>query len=317
MRFTRYLSVLTAGMALALTACDLQAQAYPSRPITILVGLSPGGTFDTISRLFAAQIGRKWNQSVVVENRLGGGGTLAASALAKSVPDGYTLGMTSDWNAEFFVKDLGYNPRDIEPISIVGVSPYALVVGKEVTAKTLAEFVAQAKAKPGSMNFGVVPAGSHEAETRETQFVLGIQGTTVGYKGIAPIYVALMAGELHATLGTSSSQLRAGQLRALAIGGEKRFPELPDVPTFRESGYNYDPVSYYPLWIRVETPRDILARLAAEANELSRSPEFAEKVTKPFAIVGLGATPEESRRLVSEQYEHIKQVVTRAGIKPQ
>jgi tripartite-type tricarboxylate transporter receptor subunit TctC len=305
------------GFVLALTGFAAFGQAYPSRPITILVSTSPGGTYDTISRVFAGHLERKWKQSVVVENRLGAGGGVALAALTKAPADGYTLTMTSGWIIDLFVKDPGFEAKDIVPVSVAGIAPYVVVVSKNVTAKNLAEFVAHAKANPGKLNWGIVSAGPHEIETADALAVLGIQSATIGYKGIAPIYTALVAGELDATMGTASPQLRSGQLRGLAVGGDKRFSELPDVPTFREQGFKYDPVSHYPFWARTGTPREIVTRLAAEVAEFARSAEFTDKVTKPFAIIGMGAGPEESDRVLKEAYAGAKRTATRLGIKPQ
>lgn len=316
MRVTRCFR-FTAGLVLGLASFAALGQPYPSRPITILVPTNPGGTFDTISRVFAAHLERKWKQSVVVENRLGAGGAVALSALTKAPADGYLLTMTSGWSIDLFVKDLGFDPRDIAPVSVAGIAPYVLVVGKNVTAKNLGEFVAYAKANPGKLNWGIVSAGSHEIETSEATRILDVKAAMIGYKGIAPIYTALVAGELDVTMGTASPQLRTGQLRGLAVGGDKRFSELPQVPTFREQGFNYDPVSHYPFWVRAGTPQDIVTRLAAEVTEFARSPEFVDKVTKPFAIIGLGSGPGESNRILRQAYDDAKRAATQLGIKPQ
>lgn len=315
---TRSLFRAAAGLVLGCAALSAQAQqAYPSRPITILVSTNPGGTYDTISRVFAAHLERKWKQSVVVENRLGAGGAVALAALTKAPADGYLLSMTSGWVIDLFVKDLGFDPKDIVPVSVAGIAPYVLVVSKNVKARNLAEFVAFAKANPGKLNWGIVSAGPHEIETSETTRILNIQAGMIGYKGIAPIYTAMVAGELDVTMGTASPQLRTGQLRGIAVGGEKRFSELPDVPTFREQGFNYDPVSHYPFWARTGTPREVMNRLAAEVAEFARSPEFVDKVTRPFAIIGLGSGPEESNRILREAYDIGKAAAVRVGIKPQ
>lgn len=318
MQVSRALLKAATGLLLGVAGFSAQAQqAYPSRPITILVSTNPGGTYDTISRVFAAHLERKWKQNVIVENRLGAGGAVALAALTKAPADGYLLSMTSGWIIDLFVKDMGFDPKDIVPVSVAGIAPYVLVVGKNVKARNLAEFVAFAKANPGKLNWGIVSAGPHEIETSETTRILNVQAGMIGYKGIAPIYTAMVAGELDVTMGTASPQLRNGQLRGLAVGGEKRFAELPDVPTFREQGYNYDPVSHYPFWARTGTPRDVMTKLAAEVAEFSRSSEFAEKVTKPFAIIGLGSGPDESNKILREAYDVAKAAAVRVGIKPQ
>lgn len=321
MKYSR-MKLKFAGALLGLTASSLLSgqtlaqQNWPTKQITILVGTAPGGTYDTIGRLIASHYEKKWGQPAVVENR--SGNILATSLVARAAPDGYTLVMGASNNAHLFVKELNFDPtKDLTPISVLGIQNYLLLASRGAKVKNIADFVAQAKASPGKFNFGVVTGGPHDIETNDMQSALGIKVTHVGYKGIAPIYVALMANEIDGALGTTTPQMKTGEIIALAIAGEKRHQEYPDVPTFRESGIKYEPQANYPLWGRAGTPADVIAKLGAEAAVVAKSPEFATRVTKVFSIDGVGLSPEASAKYLNDDVARQKRVADRVGIKPQ
>lgn len=302
--------------ASAFVSAPAAAQNWPTKQITILVGTAPGGTYDTIARLVASHFEKRWGQPVVVESR--SGNILATSIAARAAPDGYTLVMGASNNAHLFIKDLNFDPqKDVVPVSVLGIQNYLLLASRGAKVKNIADFVAQAKANPGKFNFGVVTGGPHDIETNDMQSALGIKVSHIGYKGIAPIYVALMSSEIDAALGTTTPQLKTGEIIALAIAGEKRHPEYPDVPTFRESGIRYEPQANYPLYTRAGVPREVLAKMSEEAAVVAKSPEFAARVTRVFSIDGVGLSQEASAKYLNDDVARQKRVAERVGIKPQ
>jgi len=304
--------------ALGFYAASADAQTFPSRPITIYVGTQPGGTYDTISRILAAGWQKKWGQNVIVESRPGSGGVLATSLVARAAPDGYSLVFGGAYDAPLFLKEIGFDPqKDVVPVSVVGVQYYFLLTSRNAKTKTLAEFIAQAKANPGKMSFGIVPAGQHDIETNDMTGRLGVKLNLVGYKGIAPIYVALLANEIDGAMGTTTPQMKTGEMIGLAVGGQKRNADFPNIPTFRELGYNYDPMANYTFYTRAGTPSDVTHKLYEAAAEVAKSPEFSDRVTKTYSIEAAGWTPEASAKFLRENYEREKAVAERTGIKPQ
>lgn len=317
MKLKRILSVFAAA---ALTAGAAQAQTYPTKPITIMVSTAPGGSLDLLARVVGAHMEKKWGQSVVVESRPGGGGNVAAALLARSTPDGHTLVMgSSSTVTSLFVKDMPFDPfKDITPVSVVGLLYYQLQVSRGANARSLKDFIAQAKAKPGKLNVGTVALGPHDIESRAMLEALGISANLVGYKGIAPIWLALISNELDASISASTPpQQKTGEIIAIAVGGEKRNPEFPDVPTFREQGVAYDPLASYILYAAGATPRGILNRIASETGVAAKSPEFVTRVTKTINIVGIGSTLEFAEKFQRDDYDRLKKVADRTGMVPQ
>jgi tripartite-type tricarboxylate transporter receptor subunit TctC len=309
--------LLSLATLLGLASGPLPAQTFPARPITIYVGTSAGGTLDTIARVLSAQFEKDWGQPAIVESRVGGGGILATSVVTRAAPDGYSLTMGGSYNASLFVKEVPYDIKDIAPVSVVGLQYYFVLTSRAAGVKSLAELVAKAKANPGKVNFGIVPNGPHELETAELESNLGIRLTSVGYKGIAPIYLALIANEIDGTMGTTTPQMKTGEMIPLAVGGEKRHPDYPNVPTFRELGYAYDPLANYPLLGRAGTPNDVLQKIAAEVAQAVKSDIFVTRVTKIFSIEGVGSTPEWASKFMRDDYERLRKAAERAGVKPQ
>lgn len=294
-----------------------QAQTFPSKPVTILVGTGAGGNPDTIARVFKAQVDRKWKQTVIVDNRTGGGGAIALRALVNAAPDGHTLMSGASATHGLFFKDPGFRFEDLTPATVVGSSLYGLLVSKSLNVKTLGEFVAYAKANTGKLNFGAIPSTSHEVEISNIQRLLGIQGTAIPYKGMAEVYTALIAGELHATVHSNSPQVKSGQVVPLAFGGQSRSPDAAGIPIFKELGYDYHPGVSFIFYARAGSPADNLNRVAAEVAEMVKGAEFQDRVARPLGITGLGLTHEASIKSVNDDYERVRAGVLRLGIKPQ
>jgi tripartite-type tricarboxylate transporter receptor subunit TctC len=316
------MKLLIAAILLALSAAahsQAPAQAYPTRPITIIFSTSAGGSLDLLSRVLAAHLEKQWGQAVIVQPRPGGGGNVAATALAKSPPDGYMLMMSgSPLSTSLFVKDMPFDPmKDVTPVSLVGVLYYQVLTGRGTGWHNLKDFIAYAKSNPGQLNIGAVGQGTHEVEIDAMLEALDIKAKVINYKGIAPIWLALMANEVQGTLSASAPPgEKTGDIVALAVGGEKRNPEFPDVATFREQGVNYDPLATYYLYAQGATPRALLDRIGVEVGVSAKSPEFRDRVTKTIGIEGVGLMPEVSLKYQRDEYTRLKGIADKAGIVP-
>jgi tripartite-type tricarboxylate transporter receptor subunit TctC len=293
-----------AALLLAFTAVGAApalAQNYPSKPIRIVVPYPAGGGIDVISRVIGERLGRSLGQPVLVDNKPGGGTLLAADFVAKAPADGYTLMVTTDStmtiNQHLYAK-LPYDPvKDFAPITQL-VLLNQLLANPAVPANNLKELIAYAKANPGKLNYASYGSGSQPHLAMETlKAQAGIDIVHVPYKGIPQAVPAALAGEVQLTFsGAASSQafIKAGKLKALAVGGKTRMPLLPDVPTFTESGFPDVPANaWFGLFAPAGTPRDVVMKLHAEVTRILKDPEFVQKeiVAKSYDLVA--STPEE------------------------
>lgn len=302
----------------SVSSAVVHAQTYPARPLTILVGTVAGGTNDIMARVLAEHMRRKWGQAVLVDNRPGAGGAIAAALLAKAAPDGHTLEVGPANTQAFFVKDAGFDAADLTAAAVLARAPYMLLVGKRLKIENLKEFVAFAKANPGKLNIGAVSGGTHEVTSREVLYQLGINAALIGYKGIAPVNAAMAAGEIDMVMGASAAPVKSGVSSALAVGGDRRFSEVPQTPTFRELGYDtYSPAVNFFLWARTGTPLAVLRALAAESTDVVKSAEFVKLVEQGLGIPSVGSTHEQAMEVARQEFESTRLGVERAGIKPQ
>ena len=279
-------------LALALLLpCLAFAQAYPARPVRIIVPYPPGGATDVMARTVAQKLNESWQQAVVVENKPGASGSVGSEIVAKSVPDGYTLlvqGTQHAINLSLY-KQLPYDTlRDFVPINYIASAPFLLVLHPSVPANTVAELIAYIKARPGGLNYGSsgVGGGAHLAgEIFKT--AAGVQLTHIPYKGAAPAMADLLGGQVTMVfdpIPTSITQVRAGRLKALAITSAKRSALMPELPTVAESGLpGFDVSAWFGLYGPAAMPKDIAIKLNAEVNRILQLPEVKEK------FAGLGA----------------------------
>ena len=279
-----------------------QAQNYPNRPIRIVVPYPAGGGIDLIARAIGNQLTQRWGQPVVVENKPGSGTIVAAEAVARSVPDGYTLMLTTDAtltiNPHLYAK-LPYDPvKDFTPVTQLVLLNQMLLANVGVPANTLRELIAYAKANPGRLNYASYGVGSQPHLAMEMlKNQAGIDIVHVPYKGIPQAVPAAIAGEVQLTFSGAASSIahiRGGRLKPLAIGGKTRLSLLPDVPTFAESGYPEIPSNaWFGLFAPAGTPRDIVMKLHGEITRMLKEPEFNQKevVAKGYELVA--STPEE------------------------
>ena len=267
----------------------VSGQNFPNRPVTLTVGFAPGGGADTAARLIAQKLGENVGVPVVVENKAGAGGNIAAQHIATAPPDGYTIHLTSVGPmavAPHLVKNLPYDPkRDIAPITMGVVFPNVFVVPSGVPAKTLAEFVAMAKQRPGKLTYGssgVGGAGHLAGELFKER--AGIDVLHVPYQGGGPAMTDLLGGRLDMYVGVPSTvapHVNAGKLRALATTGAKRTSMMPNVPTVAESGYpGFEAINWYAFVAPARTPKDLLDFWNRELTKALNDPKIVAELAK-------------------------------------
>ena len=284
----------------AAIACALpgtaHAQTFPTRTITLVIPFAPGGSNTVVGRAIADKIGELLGEKIVIDNRPGAGGTVGTRAVAKSEPDGYTLLLSFTGTmaiAPSLYKNVGYDPRrDFAPIGMIGNAPNSLVVHPSFPAKTLAEFVAYAKANPGKVNFGSAGAGTVSHITGEYFAAsAGIKLVHIPYKGTGPALTDLLGGHIpmaFAPIPASHANVSAGLLRALAVTSTSRSSLLPDVPTIAESGFpGFDASLYYGLVAPAGTPRPVIDKL----NKALRDALASDEVKKQLGLDGTEITP--------------------------
>ena len=275
--------------AAVIVAGVVSGQNFPNRPVTLTVGFAPGGGADTAARLIAQKLGENVGVPVVVENKAGAGGNIAAQHIATAPPDGYTIHLTSVGPmavAPHLVKTLPYDPkRDIAPITMGVVFPNVFVVPSGVPAKTLAEFVAMAKQRPGKLTYGssgVGGAGHLAGELFKER--AGIDVLHVPYKGGGPAMTDLLGGRLDMYVGVPSTvgpHVDAGKLRALATTGAKRTSMMPNVPTVAESGYpGFEAINWYAFVAPARTPKDLLDFWNRELTKALNDPKIVAELAK-------------------------------------
>lgn len=286
-------AVLTPLAALAPSAAH--AQAWPERPVRMVIPFPPGGTLDKVGRMLAERLQQQFGQTFVVENRPGGNGVIGGDAVAKANPDGHTL----LFNASTFVtapmtmKSVPYQvQRDFVPVSLVAQAPLSIALSHKLGARTLAELVAAAKARPGALNFAVGSVGSAgHLCTARLETAAGISLAIVPYKGTAPAFQDLIGGQIEGFIDPVLGSVqfhRSGQLRVAAVTSAKRLPNLPDVPTAAETLGGFECASWYGLWAPAKTSGEIVARLNAAVNK-ALAADLADKLVADGLVPGGGS----------------------------
>jgi tripartite-type tricarboxylate transporter receptor subunit TctC len=316
------LCILTGAIA-ALLSPGAHAQTYPNKPITIIVPFGAGSATDTVSRVIAQPLGIALKQNIVVENRPGANGALAALYVARSAPDGYTLLMSTNSPhsaAPFLMKNVSYDPvKDFAPISRVGSYTLMLVVHPSVPAKSVAELVAYAKANPGKLSFA---SGNTSGVVAGETFKhwAGIDLLHVPYKSVPPGLNDVLAGRvsmMFTDLTTGLPHVKANSLRALAVTRLQRSSLFPELPTLHEAGIaNFDMDSWAALFAPAETPPDVVARLNAELRRIVDNPEVKARLGT-LGFEGFSSTPAELGDFVKVQLGKWGKMIKDAGIQPE
>jgi tripartite-type tricarboxylate transporter receptor subunit TctC len=287
-------------VALAWHAGAASAQSYPNKPIRIIVPFAAGGTVDQLARIVGAKLSEAVGQSVVIENRAGVGGNAGADAVAKSPPDGYTILQNTNGQAiaPALYRSLPFDTaKDFIPVTQLVASQLMLVASTKLEAKTTSELIALAKAKPGSLNYGMTGIGNPLHLTMEMlKAATGIELQAIPYRGDAPLNTALIAGEVHLAVvpvATAKPNVEAGLIRALAVAGAKRIRTLPDVPTIAESGVpGFESSSWQGLFVPANTPKDVVLTIQREVAKVLALREVRERLEATGNEV-MGSTPEE------------------------
>ena len=314
---TRIIAAITA----LLVAAGATAQGYPDKPLRLIVPFPPGGSNDVVARVIGAQLSERLGQTVLIDNRGGGGGTIGINAAGKAPPDGYTLFLASVGFPLSIA--LGAMPREslqwFVPVASIGTGPSVLVVPTSLPVQNLRELVELAKRKPGALNAGAAGPGSFQHLATELfRMRAGIDIVIVQYKGGGPALTDTIAGQVQMNVGSVVQNLphvRSGKLKALGIGGSKRIAAMPDVPTFAEAGVaGAEANNWWGLLVPVGTPASAISRLQQAMNAVLDSPETHKRMEHEGAEV-MRMSAAQFGELVAAETTKWTQVVKQAGMK--
>lgn len=313
------------GFALAACiACGANAQAYPAKPIRLVVPFTPGGSTDILARLVGQKLGEAFGQQVIIDNRPGAGGNIGVELVAKSLPDGYTLVMghigTFGVNPSLYPK-LPYDPiKDFQPITLFAKVPNLLAVNPSLPVKSVKDLIALARAKPGALNYG--SGGNGSAAHLATEYFKLLSKTDIQhipYKGTAPAITDLISGQVSMAITGVPPLLphvKSGRVRAIAVATSKRLPLLPELPTIAETGLpGYEATQWYGVLAPAATPKDIVTRLNAEIVKALQRPEVKERLASE-AAEPVGNTPEQFQAFIKAEIARWAPVVKASGARP-
>ena len=310
-------------MILAASALQAQAQ-YPSRPVRVMVGFAPGGPNDIIARAYGARLAEALGQPFVVENRTGAAGNLAAEAVARAAPDGYTLMLgstgTNAVNPSLYANLPFDLVRDLTPVSVVATSPSALAVHPKVPVQSVRELIALAKSQPGKLTYASAGSGSSQHLSAELfKQAAGVDIVHVPYKGAAPGITDLLAGQVDMSFAPVANVVphaKAGKLRLLALTGASRSDFAPGVPTMAESGLpGFDVMTWYAMFATAGTSAETVQRLNAELQKIARIPQLREQLTNMGIDATASASPAEARAYRDGEAERWGKLVRALGVK--
>jgi len=309
-----------AGFFWTAAAAEKAAPAdYPSRPIRFVVPFTPGALNDLLARIIGEQLGVRFGQRIIIDNRPGAGTIVGTELVVKSNPDGYTLLLSSAplaINPGLYPKMSYDATRDLAGVTQIGALPFVLVSNPKFQASTIPELVALAKAKPGQLSYGATVAGQLMVEMFKAAAKVDI--VHVPYKGLAPATIDVMGGRIAFTLGTHSSlgpHIKAGRLHALAVTSKARTRTAPEIPTIAEAGYkDFDAITWYGISIAAKTPRQLVNRLHAEITGIVKHPDMEQRLLSE-GIDLVASRPEDFDRFVASETVKMARVIKQAGIK--
>ena len=319
----QFLHLAAGAAALSTISRIARAQAYPSRPVRVIVPFAPAGTTDIVARLMGQWLSERLGQQFVIENRPGAGTNIATEAVVRAPPDGYTLltvGAPAAINATLYDK-LNFNfIRDIAPVASIIREPLVMVVNPSVPAKTVPEFIAYAKANPGKLNMASVGNGSSPHVAGELfKMMTGVNMVHVGYRSSGPALIDLLGGQVQVMFngaGSAIEHIRAGKLRALAVTTATRSEALPEVPTVGKFVPGYEASAFFGIGAPKNTPAEIVEKLNKEINAGLADPKIKARLAELGGDV-LALSPADFGKLIAEETEKWAKVIRAANIKPE
>jgi tripartite-type tricarboxylate transporter receptor subunit TctC len=316
------------GCVAALLPLFSQAQSaatsWPAKPLRIVVGLTAGGPTDTLARIIAQPLAKRLGQPVIVDNRPGASGDIAAEAVAKAAPDGYTLLLGTSGPLSINPSLYGHVPfdpvKDFAPIGEIATAPFVVVVNPKLPARTLGELMQSARQSPGKLNAGSVTGAAAHLATEMFKSAAHIEMAHIPYKGAAPAITDLIAGQIDVSFASTPGalpQIQSGKLRALAVTSARRLPQLPDVPTVAESGVpGFEASVWYGLLAPASTPREVVQRLSRELNAVMQERTTQEQMASNH-FIGAYSSPEQFAQFIRAEGVKWGAVVKEKGIRAQ
>jgi len=298
-----------------------QAADYPARPIRFVIGFAPGGASDTMVRIIGARLSESVRQPVVIDNRPGAGGNIAAEIVARSQPDGYTLLLGNNGilavNVSLYSK-IGFDPvKDFAPVVLVASQPNILVVHPALPAKSVKELIAFARSKPGQLNYASPGAGTTGHLAAELfKRMAGVDMVIVPFKGGGPSVASVLGGQTQFTFATALSvqpHMKAGRVRALAVTTGQRSPNFPDLPTVAEAGVpGFDAITWHGVVVPARTPQTVIKRLNSEFNQILQVPETRERLTTLGSDI-IGGEPKQLAEYVRVEIPKWAKIIKESG----
>lgn len=317
------IKTLSAGLGLLLAAAPLYAQNWPARTVRIIVPYAAGGNTDYTARTVAAKVTEMWGQQVVVDNRPGGGTNIGSELAATAAPDGYTLfmgGASNAINMTLYAKPPYNTQRDFAPVVWCVQGAALLAAHPSLPAKNAKELIALAKSRPGQLNYGHAGLGSSNHMAGELlNFMTGIKIVHVPYKGNTPSITDAISGNVEMVFSGVPAlvpHIKSGRLRAIAISSLERFPAVPEVPTFNESGVKgYEASNWFGLMAPIKVSKDIINKVNADVNKALAMKDVRERFDRD-GVITKGGTTEDFGRFIRAETEKYANVIKKAGIKP-
>ena len=307
---------LIVGVCLLFSAAAFAADAYPVRPVRIIVPFAPGGATDIVARLVAQKLTETWGQTLVVDNRAGAGGNIGGDIAAKANPDGYTLFMTSGSivtaNQHMYAK-MPFSPeKDLVAVTNVASGPQVIVVHPSAPAKNLKEFIAQAKAKPKSMTYGSAGVGTQTHLAAENFiYTAGIDVTHVPYKGEGPAVSDLVGGQIQfvtPNLSAAIAFVNTGKLRALGVTSKERAAQLPSVPAIAETLPGFENLGWFGFMVPTGTPKAVVAKVHADTVKVLANPDLRKRFND-IGMVAVGNSPQDFARDIKTESARWEKII--------
>jgi tripartite-type tricarboxylate transporter receptor subunit TctC len=315
--------LVTIGFLAAIPLIAVAQDAYPNRPIKIIVPLSPGATADFLPRIVAAKLSLRWGQPVIIENRPGAAQNLGAEVVARAKPDGYTLLASPPGPlviAQSFYSKLPFDPTAFVPVTVLATLPNTLVVRPNLPVANLAELVAYAKENPGKLNYASPGSGSTPHLAAEAlQIAAGIRMVHIPYKGLAPALTDVLAGHVDMmfdNIGNTLVHIKQGTVKGIAVASKERLPDLPELPTMTETYPGFYSATWFAIVAPPRTPPEIAAKLSQAIAEILKLPDVSARF-RELSCVPAGSSPAETATFLKEEAERWHKVIATAGIKPE